>query len=58
MDSNSKEQALSQVRSALAAKQKEYEMALKDGKMLKVLKELRDEIRKLEAEIQRLDGNK
>jgi len=58
MDSNSNEQALSQVRSALAEKQKEYDRALKDGKMLKVLKELRDEIRRLEAEIERLDGKK
>jgi len=56
MESNSNEQALSQVRSALAEKKREYEAALRDGKMLKDLKELRDQIRKLEAEIQRLDG--
>ena len=56
MESNSNEKALSEARSALAEKHKEYEAALRDGKMLKELKELRDQIRKLEAEIQSLDG--
>jgi hypothetical protein len=56
MESNSNEKALMEARSALADKKKEYEAAFNDGKMLKDLKELRDQIRKLEEEIQRLDG--
>ena len=56
MKNNSDKQTIAALQALLATKNKEYKNALRQGKVLKELKQLRAGIRELEAEIKKHEG--